>query len=186
MITVDHIEAWRGQRVIDEAGADLGKLDDVFFDTDSGTPLLVSVKSGLLGRRTTYVPLEGARVGPDYVRVAYGEQTVSGAGPSRSDAAPGGEELTALGSAYGLRFADRIRLRSATEIEEHEAEAAAARERAAQLEAEAQAKIAAHAAARERAQSAGEEVGQAELEAEQARRQALEARQAAEGYDGER
>ena len=185
MIGVDHIEAWRGERVIDEAGADLGKLDDVYFDTDSGTPLLVSVKSGLLGRRTTYVPLEGARVGPDYVRVAFSDETVSAAGQSRSDTGPDEEELAALGTAYGLRFADGIRLRSAGEIEQHQAEAAAARERAAQLEAEAQAKIAAHAAARERAQSAGEDVGQAELEAEEARQRALEARQAAEGYGDE-
>jgi sporulation protein YlmC with PRC-barrel domain len=182
VIEVDRIEAWRGQKVIDQAGEDLGKLEDVFFDSGTGTPLLISVRSGLLGRRSNLIPLAGASVGPDYVRVAHTKEDVSRAGESRGDGAPGSEELAALGTAYGLRFSDRVHLQSATQIEQTRAEAEAARARADQLEAEAQRKIAAHDAAREQARSAGESVGQAEREADEARRAALEARQEADRY----
>lgn len=182
MIGVDRIEAWKGQKVIDVADEDLGKLDDVFFDAASGTPLLISVKSGLLGRRSTFVPIDGAKVGPDYLRVAHAKEQIERAGESRTDGAPGDEELAAIGSAYGLRFSDRVRLQSATEIEATRAEAEAARERAEQLEAEAERKHAAHQAAREQAESAGETAGQTEREAQEARQAALEARQQADRY----
>jgi hypothetical protein len=183
VIGVDRIEAWRGQKVIDQADEDLGKLEDVYFDSGTGTPLLISVKSGLLGRKSSLIPLAGATVGPDYVRVAHSKEVVSRAGESRGHTAPGDEELAALGSAYGLRFSERVHLRSATEIEQTRAEAEAARARADRLEAEAQRKSAAHDAAREQVRSAGETVGQAESEAEEARRAALEARRDAERYD---
>jgi hypothetical protein len=182
VIGVDRIEAWRGQKVIDQADVDLGKLEEVFLDTGTGTPLLIAVKSGLLGRKSTLIPIDGATVGPDYVRVAHTKEVVSRAGDSRGEGAPGQEELAALGSAYGLRFSERVHLQSATEMERIRAEAEAARARADQLEGEAQQKIAAHEAARQQAESAGESVAQAEREAEEARQAALEARQHAERY----
>jgi ribosomal 30S subunit maturation factor RimM len=183
VIGVDRIEAWRGQKVIDQAGEDLGKLEEVFVDAGSGTPLLFSVKSGLLGRKSTFIPIDGATVGPDYVRVAQSKEVVDGAGTTRGEGAPGADELAAIGSAYGLRFSERVRLQSATEVERARAEAEAARARAEELEAEARQKIAAHEEARRRAESAGAGVDQAEREAEEARQAALEARQRAEGYE---
>jgi hypothetical protein len=180
MIGVDRIEAWRGKQVLDPDDEDLGKLDDVLFDSASGTPLLISVKSGLLGRHTTLVPIDGARVGPDYVRVAHRRQAVEAAG--HGEGVPDQEGLAAVGSAYGLRFSERIELESGAARDAREAEAEAARQRAEQLEAEAQEKIAAHEAARDQVQSAGESAGQAQREAEQARQAALEARREADRY----
>lgn len=183
MIGVERIESWRGQKVIDPDGEELGKLEEVWVDGDSGTPLLISVKAGLLGRRSALVPIDEAKVARDYVRVAYAKDAVHRAGVTRhGDQAPGREELEAVGGAYGLRFADRVQLRSASELERRRVEAEAARNRAEQLEAEAQEKAAAHQAARERAQSVGEDVGQAERESEEARLRAQEARQDADRY----
>ena len=75
MVHAEDSSAWRGQLVIDPDGEQVGKLDDVLFDVGSGTSLLLSVKSGLLGRRTTLIPVEGATVGPDSVRVTYATRT---------------------------------------------------------------------------------------------------------------
>lgn len=185
MIGVDHIEDWRGQKVVDQSDEDLGKLDEVFMDAGTGTPLLISVKSGLLGRKSTYVPVEGATVGPDYVRVAHSKETVGRVGEARGDGAPDAEELAAIGSAYGLRFSERVRLESATQLEHEREEAEAARARAEELEAEAQQKIAAHEEARQRIDAVGADAERAEREADAARQAALEARQRAEQY-GER
>lgn len=180
MINVERIEAWRGKRVIDPDDEELGKLEDVFFDTDSGTPLLVSVKSGLLSRRTKLVPIDDAAVGPDHVRVAHRREIVDQAEPMADDEAPGIEELAAVGRAYGLRFSDRVRLQSAAARDTRLAEADAARRRAGQLEATAQEKSATHEAARERARGAGDDAGQAEREAAEARQAALAAREQAD------
>lgn len=182
VIGVENIEAWRGHKVIDPDGHELGKIDDVFFDIGSGTPLLVSVKTGLLGRKSRLVPIEGAQVAPDYVRVAHAKEVFDRAVDMRGEAAPDSEELTAVGTAYGLRFSDRVRLQSAAERDRARAEAEAARARAEALEAEARDKHAAHEEARHRASEAGADVGRAEREAEEARRAAAEARAQADRY----
>jgi sporulation protein YlmC with PRC-barrel domain len=182
MVGIDDIAAWRGQQVIDPDGEQLGKLEDVLFDTGSGTPLLLVVKSGLLGRKSSLIPVEGATVGPDYVRVAHAKEAVDRAGTHAGDELPDGEALGTIGGAYGLRFADRVNLESAGRRDEQRAEAEAARARAENLEAEAREKIAAHDAARERAHEAGDTAGQAERDAEQSRQAALEARREADRY----
>jgi len=182
VIGVEHIEAWRGQPVIDPDGEQLGKLDEVFFDAASGTPLLISVKSGLLGRKSTLVPVVDATVGPDYVRVTHRQEAVDRAAGIGGDAAPDADQLGALGSAYGLKFSDRVRLESATQREANRAEAEAARARAEQLEADAARKLAAREAAQEQATAAGDSAGRAEREADEARQAAAEAREHADRY----
>lgn len=184
MITVDHIEAWRGQQVLDERGEQLGKLDDVYFDSASGTPLLIAVKSGLLGRKSSLIPIDGAVVGPDYVRVAHDRAAVERAAGTTGDGVPDADELRSLGAAYGLAFADRVSLESASEVETNRAEAEAARARAQQLEAEAQSKLAARDAARERAEGAGHDADDADREAQRAREAAADARRQADQYPG--
>lgn len=182
MIGVEHIEDWRGKPVIDPDGEQLGKLEDVFFDSVSGTPLLVSVKSGLLGRKSTLVPVNDATVGPDYVRVTHTKAMVDGAAGIGDESVPDTEQLGALGTAYGLKFSDRVALESATERETNRAAAEEARARAEQLEAEAAQKQTAREAAHDRAQTAGDDAGRAEREAQEAQRAAEDARQQAERY----
>lgn len=182
VIGVEHIEAWRGQAVIDPDGEQLGKLDEVFFDAASGTPLLIAVKSGLLGRKSTLVPVHEATVGPDYVRVTHPRQAVDRAAGIGGEAAPDADQLSALGNAYGLKFSDRVRLESATERESKRAEAEAARARADQLEADAEHKLAAREAAQTEAADAGDSAGRAKREADDARHAAAQAREQADRY----
>ena len=183
MVHAEDISAWRGQPVIDPDGEQVGKLEDVLFDAGSGTPLLLSVKSGLLGRRTTLIPVEGASVGPDWVRVTYAKQTAEEAGRAQ-EPVPDAAGLAALGEAYGLRFSERISLESADARDAQRAEAEAARTRAANLEAEAQRKLAAREAAAEDARAAGDNAGQAERDAAEAREAAARARAEADRYGG--
>jgi sporulation protein YlmC with PRC-barrel domain len=182
MISVHRLEEWRGHQVLDQSGVQLGKLEDVYFDAGTGTPLLLAVKSGLLGRKLHLIPVDEAKVGPDYVRVAFAKDAVDRAGVS--DGVPDTEQLRDIGAAYGLAFSDRVSLQSATEQDAHRAEAQAAGARADELEAAAQEKISAQETAHEHAQGATEHATQAEREAEQARQAALDARQDADRYEG--
>ena len=182
MISVERIEDWRGQNVIDRSGEQLGKLEEVFFDSATGTPLVIAVKSGLLGRKSTLVPVDNASVGPDYVRVTHDKDAVDRAAGIGGEGAPDAADLGAVGAAYGLKFSDRVRLESATERDASRAQAEAARARAQELEAEAERKRVAHEAASERAETAGDDAGRAEREAQESRRAAEAARAEADRH----
>jgi sporulation protein YlmC with PRC-barrel domain len=69
MIPVENITDWRGQDVIDSAGEKLGKLEQIYFDGETDTPVFAAVKSGRLSKILTLVPLARASVGREYVRV---------------------------------------------------------------------------------------------------------------------
>jgi hypothetical protein len=182
MINAEHIEDWRGKDVVDPDGVSLGKLQEVFYDKGSQTPILLAVKSGMLSRKVKLIPVEGSRVGPDYVRVAQDKASVDASPDGTPDVAPDAAELDTIGEAYGLRFSDRVTLETATVIEERRAEARAARERAAELDAQARELAAERDAAHAEAEGAHENASQAERDAERARQAAEEARLEAAKY----
>ena len=68
-IAVEDVKEWRGQDVLDPHSEKLGKLDEVFYDTETDQPAFAAVKSGTLSKHLTLVPLGGATVGRDYLRV---------------------------------------------------------------------------------------------------------------------
>jgi hypothetical protein len=66
----DDIRDWRTYNVIDRHGAKIGSLEAVYYDTTTQQPTFASVQIGLTGRHTlAFVPLDGARVSPTYLRV---------------------------------------------------------------------------------------------------------------------
>ena len=69
MIAVENITDWRGQDVLDPVGEKLGKLEEVYFDGETDDPTFAAVKTGLVSKTLTLVPLARASVGRDYVRV---------------------------------------------------------------------------------------------------------------------
>jgi len=69
MIPVENITDWRGQEVVDPNGEKLGKLEEVYFDGETDEPVFGAVKTGLVSKSLTLVPLLRASVGRDYVRV---------------------------------------------------------------------------------------------------------------------
>ena len=70
MFDVDDIRDWRGLPVVDKEGGKIGKLEAVYFDTATEEPTFATVKVGLPGGgRLVFVPLAGARVSPQSVRV---------------------------------------------------------------------------------------------------------------------
>ena len=68
-IHIENLSQWRGVDVVDEESQKLGKLDDVLYDGESDDPAFAAVRSGTLSKHVTFVPLLGATVGRDYVRV---------------------------------------------------------------------------------------------------------------------
>jgi hypothetical protein len=66
----ESLRDWRGHKVIDADGAKIGTLEAVYVDTATDEPAFAAVKvSALRGRRLVFVPLAGATVAPDHLRV---------------------------------------------------------------------------------------------------------------------
>jgi hypothetical protein len=132
MITAEQIEQWRGGSVVDADGQDLGKLDDVYYAA-SGEPVLVRIRSGLMGRHQTLVPLSGASVTRDYLRVAYQEAQIQAAGVTEVAERLDPAAATSIAGAYGVALpgvdggyetASQLQARRAAAIAaQHEADA---------------------------------------------------------------
>jgi hypothetical protein len=69
-IPIEDIKEWSGQDILDSHGDKLGKLEEVFYDTETDIPAFAAVTSGRFGKHLTLVALSGASAGRNYLRVA--------------------------------------------------------------------------------------------------------------------
>lgn len=101
----DNIRDWRQHDVVDPDGDRIGKLEAVYVDTATDQPAVASLQIGMVGRhRLTFVPLDGATVGPAYVRVRYAKKLVKDAPTMDMDGELTAEEEPALFEHYGLQY----------------------------------------------------------------------------------
>ena len=74
-----NIGDWHGKMLIDRDGEKIGKLQDVYVDTENDEPQFATVKEGFIGRHLTFVPLGGITVGPDDLQVPVTKAQVESA-----------------------------------------------------------------------------------------------------------
>lgn len=127
MPDLDTLLGWRGRTVLARDGEKLGKLGDLYLDESTDLPAYAGVRTGLLGRNESIVPLEGiVERGEDLV-VPHDAQRVRDAPAVDPDAALSEEEQDRLSRHYGvemirseeevvtgtteMRPAERVRLR---------------------------------------------------------------------------
>ncbi|QPP05512.1 PRC-barrel domain containing protein [Streptomyces bathyalis] len=80
MFEAGDIREWRDRDVVDPGGSKIGKLESVYVDTRTDQPFFATLTTGMPTRRKlVFVPLTGATVGPEYVRVAYAKNEVRAA-----------------------------------------------------------------------------------------------------------
>lgn len=78
-LDVDTVLSWRGRTVRDAEGEKLGTFGDVLLDRETDLPAWASVRTGLFGRKETYVPLDGATEADGDVHLPYSAQQVNDA-----------------------------------------------------------------------------------------------------------
>ncbi|HEX8158365.1 MAG TPA: PRC-barrel domain-containing protein [Solirubrobacteraceae bacterium] len=182
---IEQIEEWKGQDVVDCDGEKIGKLEDVYFEAGSREPAFGCIKTGMLGRRHILVPLTGASVSRDYVRVAYQQDQVKD-GPRVEPGATlesGTEQELAHHYQIELTPAPAVgepRYESASSRAEREARAREATQRAEQLEELAERKAAEARESETQADETRRQAQQAQDEHDRAAREAAEARAEAE------
>jgi hypothetical protein len=140
MVEIEQIEEWKGQDVVDRDGEKIGKLEDVYFEAGSRDAVFGCVKSGMFGRRHLLVPLAGASVSRDHVRVAYSQEQVKDGPQTEPGATLEAAMEQELAHHYGIALSDLPvggdpRYESASARAEREARAREATQRAEELEA---------------------------------------------------
>ncbi|MGW2546875.1 PRC-barrel domain-containing protein [Kitasatospora sp. NPDC001574] len=105
MIGTADIREWRGQAVVDEKDHRIGALESVYVETASDQPFFATVTVGLVSRRRlVFVPLDGAVVGPGYLRVAFPKAQVKQAPSIGVDDVLPAEDEAAVFAHYGLSY----------------------------------------------------------------------------------
>jgi uncharacterized protein (TIGR02271 family) len=79
MITRNDIERVLDLTAYAEDGDRIGDVDDVYVDDHTREPKFALVNTGLFGLRSSFVPLQGARVEDDVLRLPYSKDRVKDA-----------------------------------------------------------------------------------------------------------
>jgi uncharacterized protein (TIGR02271 family) len=98
---------WRGRPLVDGDGDKIGTIDEVYVDAATERPEWLSVKTGMLGSRVSFVPLAQAQEAEDGIRVPYDKAQVRDAPSIEPDGELSHEEESGLYRHYGLEYADQ-------------------------------------------------------------------------------
>ena len=104
VIPIEDVTQWCGQDVLDPAGEKLGKLDQVFWDTEIDAPAFAAVKSGTLSKHLTLVSLGGATAGQAHLRVTVDKGRFKKAPSFAPDAELTADDERAAYEYYGLEY----------------------------------------------------------------------------------
>jgi sporulation protein YlmC with PRC-barrel domain len=102
MNKLEEVQNWRGMKVVDADGDKIGTIEDVFLDRHTGEPEWATVKTGLFGLKSTFVPIREAQVtGDDQVRVPFQKDQVKNAPRIDADGKLSPEQERELWEYYG-------------------------------------------------------------------------------------
>jgi hypothetical protein len=101
----ENLRDWRDHWVIDPGGAKIGKLEAVYVDTLTDQPSFATVKVGIVGRRRlAFVPLTGATVTPQAVRVRFDKKLARDAPSIDEDGELAAAQEPAVFGHYDLEY----------------------------------------------------------------------------------
>ena len=101
-LTSDDLARLADGNVVGPDGDKIGGVGQIYTDDQSGEPAWVTVKTGLFGSSESFVPLAGANLSGDDVRVNYDKAKVKDAPRVEADGSITPEEEDTLYSYYGL------------------------------------------------------------------------------------
>jgi uncharacterized protein (TIGR02271 family) len=102
---MDQLQGLHGSPVYDASGDQIGKVEEIYADVDSGRPEWIGLGTGFFGTKRVLVPVEGVSTERDGLSVPYEKDHVKGSPDiDADDISPQTErELYAY---YGVRGAD--------------------------------------------------------------------------------
>lgn len=170
MPTVERIETWRGQDVLEQAGAKAGHLEEVYYDSTGSEAVLICAKHGMLGRQLKLIPAAHAGLCPDYLRMPFTAEQIERSQTASVEDELGSEQVDAIGAPFKLDLSSTGPVYSSNLVERRRAEAEKAHQREEELELEAQRRAQEVERARQELEEAGKRASAAAEEAHAAER----------------
>ncbi|WP_432564676.1 PRC-barrel domain-containing protein [Kineococcus sp. SYSU DK003] len=104
-ILVQDLNQWKGAAVVDVTDAKIGTLASVYVDAATDEWLFAAVETGLVGfKKVVLVPLDGAAVGRQDIRVAHSKEAVKNAPTFGPDEELGPDDEPRIYAAYGMGY----------------------------------------------------------------------------------
>jgi sporulation protein YlmC with PRC-barrel domain len=79
MKTLEDVQTLKGKKVVDPDGDKIGTIDQIYLDRHTGEPAWATVKTGVFGLKSSFVPISDAEIGEDEVRVPFPKELVKDA-----------------------------------------------------------------------------------------------------------
>jgi len=98
---MEQLQGLHGAPVYDGAGDQIGKVEEIFVDTDSQNPEWIGLGTGFFGTKRVLVPIQGVQPEGDGIAVAYEKDLVKGS-PDIDDDQISAETERELYAYYGL------------------------------------------------------------------------------------
>ena len=95
-----------GSPVVSRDGDEIGKVEEIFLDNETGRPEWIAVGAGFLGTKRVLVPLESAEIRGDAISVPYSADQVKSAPDVDADEI-GQDTEQELYAHYGLAYGER-------------------------------------------------------------------------------
>ena len=104
----ENIRDWLGKKIVDPTGSKIGDMEAVYYDTATDSPTFATVELGMFNRkRLAFVPLSGATVHPDHVKVTVDKDLAKEAPSIDTDGELPVEDEPAIFAHYGIDYGPR-------------------------------------------------------------------------------
>jgi uncharacterized protein (TIGR02271 family) len=98
------VAEWRGRDLVSNDGEKIGTIDEVYVDASTEQPEWLSVKTGMLGSKVSFVPIAQAQEADQGIQVPYDKAQVKDAPSIEPDGELSHEEESGLYRHYGLEY----------------------------------------------------------------------------------
>jgi uncharacterized protein (TIGR02271 family) len=106
MVPREELVRSQGATVVSQQGEKIGTVRDIYLDNETNEPEWALVSTGLLGTRSSFVPLAQASVQGDDIVVPYDKERVKNAPSMEEDGQLSQQEEAGLYDYYGLSYSE--------------------------------------------------------------------------------
>ena len=95
---------WRGRTAVDSDGSKLGKIEEIYLDSQTQRPEWALIQTGMFGSKSSFMPLKDATSDGDDVVAPYSKAQVKDAPQMDPDGEFSQREESALYEHYGIAY----------------------------------------------------------------------------------
>jgi uncharacterized protein (TIGR02271 family) len=104
--SIDEVLQWRGQTMVGAGDEKIGKIEEIYLDTDTERPEWALVNTGLFGTASSFVPIADATAAGGSVRVPFEKARVKDAPKHEGGGDLSQQEEAALYAHYGMGYTE--------------------------------------------------------------------------------